>query len=104
MKTVNEIRNELKDVRYYYSKREDFDYASKTFAQSSVIQKAELYTNIIKNAPPKLYDLYVAYIVNNNSQEVVADDWGFCVEYIKKLCRKMYDFILAEINKEVKGA
>ena len=52
----------------------------------------------------QLFDLYLAFIVNNNSQVVVADDWGFCIEYIKKLCKKMYDFILAEINKEVKDA
>ena len=104
MKTIEEVRNDLKDIRYYYSRQKEFDNASKSIAESSVIKKAEFYTNIIKNAPPRLFDLYLAFIVNNNSQVVVADDWGFCIEYIKKLCKKMYNFILAEINKEVKDA
>lgn len=103
MKTIADIKTDIKDIRYYYSKRKDFDNASKTFVESAVIKKAEIYSNVIKTAPAKLYDLYVAFVVNNNSQVIVAEDWGFCVEYIKNLCRKMYAYLLAEMNIETEN-
>ena len=62
---------------------------------------ADRYNLIIKNASVRLYALYVALYVNNNSQSVVAEDWDCSVEYIKQLCKKLQTFILKELNKEV---
>lgn len=99
MRSMKEIRNDIKEIRYYYSRQKEFDNASKTIAEATVLRKAEEYRGIIKHAPPRLFDLYLSYVVNKNSQEVVAEDWGYCVENIKYFCRKMYEFLFNELNK-----
>lgn len=99
MKTKKDIIKDLKDVRYYYANRKDFDNAAKSISESTVIKKAEYYNELIKNAPPKLFNMYLAFVINNNSQATVADDWGFCIENIKYYCSKMYDYLLQEAKK-----
>jgi len=42
MITINQIREDLREIRYYYSKQKVFDQASKTVIQSSVIDKRQV--------------------------------------------------------------
>ena len=95
MKTIKTIREDLKEIRYYYSKQKDFDHASKMGIPSLVIEKVDRYNQAMKNAPIRLYDLYVTAYVNNNSLVTIADDWGLSDDYVKQLNRKLYDFLLS---------
>lgn len=88
MKPLNNIRNDLREIRYYYSKKDMFDRMRKIVA-SDVIDKAENYNTVIKSAPVLLYDLYMSLYVMNNTQQAVADDWDKSFCYIRSLHEKL---------------
>ena len=37
--TMQQVRNDLKEIRYYYSKRKDFESAAKCVVESAVTEK-----------------------------------------------------------------
>ena len=68
MKTKEEVRDDLKEIRYYCSKQRDFENAAKTIGSSTVVEKVKAYNEAIQTAPIRLYDLYVSLYVNNNRE------------------------------------
>lgn len=98
MLTKQQIREDLKDIRYYYSKQKLFDSASKTIVQSSVIEKVNRYNQAVKDAPARLYDLYISLYVQNNSQTAVAYDWNRSNDYIKLLNKLLCEHLLKALN------
>ena len=97
--TIDEIRADLREIRYYYSKQKVFDSAAKTVSRSSVMDTVDIYNEVIKFAPARLYDLYIALYVQNNSQEALAYDWGFSAEYIRRLNKQLYGFLLKALTE-----
>lgn len=98
--TIEEIRQDLKDIRYYYGMSDLFKTGAKLIPPVAVVQKVEKYNKVVENAPAKLYILYVSLYVNNNSQITVADDWGYTADYIKKLNNKLCEFFKKEFDKQ----
>lgn len=96
--TIQKIREDLKDIRYYYSKQKIFDSNLKIVVQSSVVEKVNRYNEAVKNAPARLYDVYVSLYVQNNTQEALAFDWDFSPEYIKLLNRQLCEFFLRTMS------
>lgn len=92
--TLKQVRNDLKDIRYYYSMQKLFETASRSVAQNGVRKKVDRYTRAIKDAPVKLYALYIALYVENNSQAAVAEDWNLTPNYIKELNLKLCEYLL----------
>jgi len=92
--TLKEIREDLKEIRYYYSKQKLFESAARAVVQSSVISKVARYNTAIKDAPARLFDLYMSLYVYNSSQAAVAADWNFTEDYIKQLNKKLCEFLL----------
>lgn len=101
MLALAEIREDLKDIRYYYAHKDVFDSACRANVRSAVIQKAERYNRIIEKASPALFDLYVSLYMQNNTQAAFAYDRNYSVNYIKDLNNKLCLFLQREINKEV---
>ena len=99
MKTINEVREDLKEIRYYCSKRKDFENAARTVGSSTAVEKVKAYNEAIKTAPIRLYDLYVSLYVNNNTQAVVAEDWGLTSDYVRKMNKKLYEYFVSEFSK-----
>ena len=85
MLALAEIREDLKDIRYYYAHKDVFDSACRANVRSAVIQKAERYNRIMQN----------------NTQAAFAYDRNYSVNYIKDLNNKLCLFLQREINKEV---
>ncbi len=100
MKTIQQIREELKDIRYYYAKQKQFDGAAKTAFQNVIVVKVRQYNEVMIYAPVRLYDLYISLYVNNNTQEVVAEDWGCSTDYIKQLNKRLCNYLYDELNKK----
>ena len=100
MKTVEQIREELRDIRHYYSNKKDFEKVESVLGRPSALEMVERYNLIIKDAPIRLFNLYVCLYMDNNSQENVSRDWGFSIGYIKQLNKKLYDFFIEEFSKE----
>lgn len=99
MKTKEEVREDLKEIRYYCSKQRDFENAAKTIGSSAAIEKVKAYNEAIQTAPIRLYDLYVSLYVNNNTQAVVAEDWGISCDYVRKLTKNLYEYFMSALDK-----
>ncbi len=82
--TKEEIRNDLKDIRYYYSMERLFLSGESVVRADEVIDKVKRYNAVMSKAPAKLYAVYMGLYVNNNSQSALAEDWGYTERYIKK--------------------
>ena len=100
MKTIEKVREDLRDIRHYYSKIEEFEKISKVIGSPLSLTMVESYNKKILNAPIRLYDLYVSLYLRNNSLMVVAEDWGYSVGYVKVLNKQLYDFFVEEFQKE----
>ena len=93
MQTMNQVREDLREIRYYYSMKQMFDSAANTIKPIAILNKVERYNAAIKTAPAKLYILYVSLYVNNNTQAALADDWGYTREYVKELNQSLVEFL-----------
>lgn len=102
MITLAMIREDLRDIRYYYSQKEMFDAAVGCLGQNEIIEKVERYNELIKSAPVKLYVLYYSLYVKNNTQESVSNDFSYTPEYIQMLNKKLLKFLQSKINEKEK--
>ena len=102
MKTIKQIRTDLREIKYYYSKDKDFERASELIGKPTILTKVDLYNRLITKAPMRLYDLYISLYVYNNTLLVISEDWCLSLGYVKALNRKLYEFLLNELNKEEK--
>ncbi len=98
--TLEIIRKDLKDIRYYYSRRRIFEEATKIVGDNGVLAKVEKYNNAIKHAPPKLYDLYVCLYIKNYTQEGLSIELNYTPEYIQMQNKKLLLFLQNALKKE----
>lgn len=98
MTTIQQIKADLREIRYYYAKQKDLDGAAHTVGTSKISQKLERYNAAVRNAPIRLYDLYISLYVNNNTQLVVSFDWDCTVDHIKRLNRQLCLFLQKELE------
>lgn len=100
MITTNNIREDLRNIRYYYSRKNNFEQAESTVGKLSILDIIEKYNKIVCKAPPRLYDLYVSLYLENNTQESLADKIKYTPEYLSRLNRKLIKFIYENLLKE----
>ena len=92
------IREDLREIRYYYSRKKVFDTAVQGIAVNAVYQKVNKYNEIMKTAPPKLFDLYVSLYVNNYTQEGLAYELNYTPEYVQMLNKRLLLFLQSKID------
>jgi len=97
--TLEQVKADLRDIRYYYAKQKDLDGAARSVGTSSIKEKVERYNEAVRKAPVKLYDVYVSLYVNNNTQLVLSFDWDCSSEYVKRLNRQLCRFLQEELSK-----
>lgn len=100
MTNLAKIREDLKDIRYYYSRKTVFDSVSQTVGENSILEKINKYNNAIRNASPRLYDLYVSLYLNNNTQESLSDKLGYTFETISRLHTKLVKYLKEQFDKQ----
>ncbi|MBQ7340510.1 MAG: hypothetical protein IJW43_06635 [Clostridia bacterium] len=88
MKSIQEIKEDLKMIRYYYSKEKEFEAASKVTGKSNLTLLIEKYNQAVRNAPIRLYEVYVSLYVHNNTQLVLSFDLDCSPDYVRKLNNK----------------
>lgn len=98
--TEIEIRKDLKDIRYYYSRQEQFDGVKESVGENDILAKIAIYNSIVCKASPRLYDLYVSLYLQNNTQLSLSDKMGYSIEYISRLNCKLIKFIKNNISKK----
>ena len=98
MLTTVQVRNDLKEIRYYYSMKELFDRSSKTVKPLAIVHKVERYNTAMQNAPARLYILYVSLYIDNNTQAVLAEEWQLTTDYMKELNNKLIYFLQSALK------
>lgn len=100
MKTIKEIRADLRDIRYYFSRKESFEKLSGLNIRCEIEEKIKHYNKLMASANPNLIDLYINLYLRENTQEGVSYDMGYSQTYIYKLNRRLLEF-LYEKQKEI---
>lgn len=99
MISLDKIRNDLKDIRYYYSRRNFFKDELPKIGGNKILEIAEQYNKAICLAPPRLYDLYACLYIENGTQESVAEYLGYSPEYIRMLNKKLLKYFQEYLDK-----
>ena len=82
---LNTIRNDLKNIRYYMSRKDVFEKNLEAVGSNDIAKVLGKYNLAVRSAPPRLYDLYVSLYLNNNTQESLADIMGYSCQTISRL-------------------
>lgn len=98
MLSLATIRNDLKDIRYYYSRKEVFDKAEYSVGKTSILGKIKKYNEAVCSAPPRLYDLYVSLYLQNNTQDSLSERLGYTFEHISRLNSQLIRFLQQNID------
>lgn len=96
--TLDQVKSDLKEIQYNYAKQKKLDGASRTIGASKITKKVELYNEAVRNAPVKLYEVYVSLYVNNNTQLTLSFDWDCSLEYVKRMTRKLRLFLKNQLE------
>lgn len=99
---IKEIKEDLKDIKYYYSRKKAMDESFRNIGYNSVVKKAEFYNELAKSAPPQLFDLYVALYINNHTQDSFAEAMCYARETINLFNKKLLLYFQSKIL-EMKG-
>ena len=100
MITVDEVRNELKEIRYYYSHKDSIDNASKIIGENILMKRVKLYAEVIMSAPAKLYELFYSLYVFGHTQQSLADQMCYTREYVRLANCDLIKFLTNELNKK----
>lgn len=93
-----QVKNELREVRYYFSRKANMDALSKDVGTSSAKALADKYVSVIRSAPAKLYDLFGCLYIQNKTQETVAAELYYSEEHIRRLIRELIEYFAKKIN------
>ena len=99
MLPLEKIREDLRDIRYYYARKEIFDSAIRTVGINDIIAKAEKYNKAARNAPPRMLDLYISLYLKNQTQASLANDIGMCTEHLRREHTKLVKFLQTQITE-----
>lgn len=97
--TLNEIREDLRNIRYYYSRKE-FLEANADLAESKIKERIEQYNRAIRNAPPKLLDIYLNLYMKGYTQEATAAILGYSSQYINLLNNNLLIYLCGALSNE----
>ncbi len=103
MLTLDKIREDLKEIRYYYSRKELFDEHSGCIAPRAVLEKVRRYNEAVEKAAPKLYDAYICLYVKNYTQEGMGNELGYTLQHINALNKRLLLFLQNELKDEENG-
>ena len=96
--TLKEIREDLQEIRYYFTHKAAFDGAVKIIGTNAVVEKVERYNEIFRNAPARMYDLYLGLYVNGYTQEAYAAEAGYCPQHIQELNKQLVLYLQKVMN------
>ena len=98
MVPLDKIRSDLKEIRYYYSRKAMFDECKNIVIGSSIMEKVRRYNEAVKSAPPHLYDLYMMLDVKGYTQEGTAAELNYTPVYIQMLNKQLLLFLQSKLT------
>ena len=100
MESLAEVREDLRDIRYYYAHKEMFDKTVDVTGEHELIRKTERYNAAMCTAPPRLYEVYVGLYVYGNTQESLAVELKYTPEHIQRQHKKILLYLQTKISEE----
>ncbi len=97
--TLEQIRTDLKEIRYYHSRKDLLDKAIQLSGKSEILKKIDIYNTAMQSATPKLLDVYYSLYFNNHTQESLSDELGFTIDYIYKLHKQLLKFLHKQLSE-----
>ena len=97
--TLNEIRQQLKTIRLYYTNKARFSAAFDALPHEAA-ELAEKYAAIVSTAPLALYYIYYELYVKGLTQEGTAEDLNYSTEYIRQKNKRLLLFLQQKINSQ----
>lgn len=98
---IETIRNDLKDIRYYISRKKIFDDSTDFVGANAITEKIKLYNDAVCSASPRLYDLYVSLYLNNQTQESLSEKLGYSFQTISRLNVQLLNHFYKKLNEKV---
>lgn len=98
--TIKKIREDLYEIRFYYSHKDVFENEAKELGTPSIMKTVIKYKDIVQKAPSRLYELYFSLYIDNNTIESLSNKSGYSYAYIQKLNNKLIKFIHDNIKDE----
>ena len=92
MISLDKIRKDLKDIRYYYSRREIFDSVKSDIGLIGVRSMVKRYNQLIVDAPLCLFDIYVCLYIKGYTQEKMAVELNVSPQYVQIQNKKLLQF------------
>lgn len=100
MESLAEVREDLRDIRYYYAHKEMFDKTVDVTGEHELIRKAERYNAAMCTAPPRLYEVYVGLYIYGNTQESLSETLCYSPEHVQRQHKKILLYLQTKISKE----
>ena len=95
--TLNEIRQQLKTIRLYYTHKARFSAAFDALPHEAA-ELAEKYAAVVGTAPLDLYYIYYELYVKGLTQEATAEDLNYSTEYIRQKNKKLLLFLQNKLD------
>lgn len=99
MKTSKQVKEDLRAIKYYHSRKSVLDDAFENIGINKSKELSDIYTMMIKNAPPRLFDLFIMLYVKGYTQESLGDLMCYAKNYIYKLNKQLISYFVKEFNK-----
>lgn len=93
MLTLQEIRKDLQEVRYYYSHKQMLDGAIIVTGGNAILEKVKRYNEAAAKTPVRLYEIYIELHVNAKTQEGLAEERNYSAGYIQQLNKELLQFL-----------
>ena len=87
------VRRDLKDIRYYYARKEILDSVKGDVGINKVRNMVDRYNQIILNAPLYLFDLYVCLYIKGYTQDKMAVELNVSSQYVQSQNKKLIAFL-----------
>ena len=93
MLSATKVREDLKKIRYYYARRQILEAAFAETGTNTVVETVKKYNKAVLDAPPRLYDVYTSLYIRGFTQEALAAELNFSVEYIQMLNVRLVKYL-----------
>lgn len=94
------IRDDLEEIKYYSTRKYVLDSYMKDFCETYISGLTAKYNAAMKQAPIKLYHLYVLTCLKGCTQEYAADEMGYTVYTIQAMQKNLILWLCENIRKE----
>ena len=99
MTTLRQVYDDLKEIRYYYAKKDIFESASRCIIESGIVEKVSRYNRAMANAPPRLYEVYYCLYVSCLTQAQLADKLQCSPSRIKRRNSQLCTYLVQKLNE-----